>query len=167
VTLRLTFAKVENAQQGKFAPKGKQSRMVQEGGQAQSSVQKTVNVKGLAGSVLAFRGGHPESTPVIGSIFTHAGTVPTVQKKTFCGGVEHVVPIEAYVKAKGTHSGKPGGITGGAMSKAACTGPVFSDIPPRANVNETIMPRHNLNKPARRRPFPKFDILILLPPYLL
>jgi hypothetical protein len=122
----------------------------------------------LAGSVLAFRGGHPESTPVIGSIFTHVGTVPAVQKKTFSGGVEHVVPVEANVKAKGTHSGKFGDQKIGAISKVvACTGPLFSTMPPIASVNETIMPRHNLNKPARRRPFPKFDVLILLPPYLL
>jgi hypothetical protein len=36
-----------------------------------------------------------------------------------------------------------------------------------ANVNEIIMPRHGLKKPAARRPFPKFDVLISLPPYLL
>jgi hypothetical protein len=35
----------------------------------------------------------------------------------------------------------------------ASTGDVFSAIPPVANVNATIMPRHSLKNPATRDPF--------------
>jgi hypothetical protein len=53
------------------------------------------------------------------------------------------------------------------MSKAADTGTVLTAIPPAARINEIIMPRRSLKKPAARQPFPKFGVLISLPPYLL
>ncbi|MEI6186676.1 MAG: hypothetical protein WCP43_05670, partial [Dehalococcoidia bacterium] len=52
----------------------------------------------------------------------------------------HTAPVVVNVYVKGTHSGKVAGITG-ETSTCACTGWVFSAIPPIASVNETIMPR--------------------------
>jgi hypothetical protein len=53
------------------------------------------------------------------------------------------------------------------MSKTDAAGTDVSAIPPVANINEIIMPRQSLKKPTLGRPFPKFDVLISLPPYLL
>jgi hypothetical protein len=115
---------------------------------------------------------HPESTPVIVSINTPGGNGAVGQKKTWVAGVPRPQTSPVLVVS--------GGIvkvwhtvtllvkfTTLISNAAACTGIVFSAIPPIDNVNETMMPRHSLKKPTIRRSFPKFDVLISLPPYLL
>jgi hypothetical protein len=74
-----------------------------------------------------------------------------------------------WLIVKGWHSVtlSTGKLKGATMSKRACTGAVFSVIPPEASAKETIIPRQSLKKPAARRPVPKFGVLISLPPYLL
>jgi hypothetical protein len=162
-------------QGGWLSPAGVQSIRLQvvfaRLGQTQSSVQITPKVKGLRGSVLAFKGGQPDSTPVFGSRFTHAGMpvpVSTSQKKTLFGGFEQVQHVAVNVgPTKGMHSCKGGEFQrGGLMSKIACTGFGFSAMPPIASDKAIIVTRHNLKKTAALGRFLKFHVLICLPPYL-
>jgi hypothetical protein len=118
-------------------------------------------------------GGQPVSTPVFGSRLIPGGNAPAHQKRKTSGGKPGTGggQIEALwvnvIGVIGAHTGQLTFKGSGATVILACTGRVFSAMPPPANVDKTIMARHNLNKTATRRPFPKFDVLISLPPYLL
>jgi hypothetical protein len=115
----------------------------------------------------------PESTPVFISRLSPGGIFPHIQKKKTSGGVAG--------KGGGFAEGPCVNVIGGMVMLSvqvttvgegvtviiASTGLVFSAILPTTSDRTTIVTRHKLKKAAALRLFPKFLILIYLPPYLI
>jgi hypothetical protein len=115
----------------------------------------------------------PESTPVFISRLSPGGIFPHIQKKKTSGGVAgkgggfaegpcvnvigRMVMLSVHIAIVGE----------GVTVIIASTGWVLSEMPPITSDRATMVTRNNLKKTAVLRHFPKFHVLIYLPPYLL